>query len=168
VLKKLLHGFIFGLGFSLAIILVAWIVNTYQSSFSNKTKFVVPQEEAMSYKEMAKWRELPISEKIPKLSGAVLLRFKEGADQHMAAYVENIFTKNSSVKIPLSIGDRVEKSDYYAQKGPSRNRDGILLMYIDNPPKEIEGAYLYDNRLVAHGDMPLEVFLKKFKEANRN
>jgi hypothetical protein len=168
VLKKLLHGFIFGLGFSLAVLLVGWTFHSYQSSSPNKTKFVVPHEGGMSYKEQAKWRDLPVSEKIPKLSGAVLLRFKEGDDQLMAAYVENIFTKDSSIKIPLGIGDRVRKSDYYAQVGPSRNRDGILLMYVDNPPKEIEGAYLYDSRLVAHGDMPLKVFLKKFEEANRN
>lgn len=166
MLNKFLHGFMFGLGLSLAVLLVGWMFTTYQVSSTNKEKFIIPQEEGMSYEEKAKWRELPISKKIPKLSGAVLLRFKDEDNQLMAAYVERVFTKDSTVKMPLNIGDRVEKSDYYAKGGHSRNRDGILLMYVDNPPKEIEGAYLYDSRLVAHGDMPLEMFLKEFNEAN--
>ena len=168
MLKKLLHGFIYGLGFSVAVLLVGWMFHAYQSSPSNKAKFIVSQEEGMSYKEKAEWRELPISKKIPKLSGAVLLRFKEEDNQLMAAYVESVFTKDSTVKMPLNIDDRVEKSDYYAKGGHSSNRDGILLMYVDTPPKEIESAYLYDSRLVAHGDMPLELFLNNFEEANRN
>lgn len=166
MLKKLLHGFIFGLGFSLAALLVGWVFTTYQLSSTNKANIIPPQEGGISYEEKAKWRELPISKKIPKLSGAVLLRFKEEDNKYMAAYVESVFTKDSTLNIPLSIGDRVEKSDYYAKGSPSSNRDGILLMYVDNPPKEIEGAYLYDGRLVAHGDMPLELFLKIFKEGN--
>jgi len=168
VFKKLLHGFIYGLGFSLAVLLVGWVFTSYQLSSTNTEKFIVPQEGGMSYEEKAEWRELPIPKKIPKLSGAVLLRFKKEANNLMAAYVESVFTKDSTVQIPLNIGDRVEKSDYYAKDEPSRHRDGILLMYVDNPPKEIEGAYLYDSRFVAHGDMPLELFLKKFEEANKN
>ncbi|MFY9327341.1 MAG: hypothetical protein WAO76_04885 [Georgfuchsia sp.] len=166
MLKKLLYGFIFGLGFSLAVLLVGWMFITYQLSSSDKTKFIVPQEEGMSYEEKAKWSELPLSKKISKLSGAVLLGFKEEDNQFMAAYVDRIYTKDSAVKIPLNIGDRVEKSDYYAKDDHSSNRDGMLLMYVDNPPKEIECAYLYDSRLIAYGDMPLELFVKKFKEAN--
>lgn len=166
MLKKLLHGFILGLGFSLAVLLVGWGFTTYQLSSTNKAKFIVPQEGGMSYEEKAKWRELPISKKIPKLSGAVLLRFKEEDNKFMAAYVESVYTKDSTVQLPLKIGERVEKSDYYAKESPSSNRDGILLMYVDNPPKEVEGAYLYDSRLVAHGDMPLELFLKEFRGTN--
>lgn len=168
MLNKLLYGFIFGLGFSLAVLLVGWLFATFQFSSSEKTKFIAPQEEGVSYEEKAKWRELPISKKIPKLSGAVLLRFKEENNQFMAAHVESIYTKDSTVKMPLNLGDRIEKSDYYARGAHSSNRDGILLMYVDNPPKEIEGAYLYESRLVAYGDMPLELFLKKFDEAKSN
>lgn len=164
MLKKLLHGFIYGIGFSLAVLLAAWGFTTYQLSTTNKTKSLAHHDKEISYEERAKWRELPISEKIPKLTGVVLLRFKEEDNNFMAAYVESIFTKDSSVKLPLNIGDRVDKSDYYAKGGHFRNRDGILLMFVGNQPKIVEETYLYDSRLVTDGDMPLELFLKKFKE----
>lgn len=165
MLKKLLHGFVFGLGFSIAVLLVTWAVSTYQFSSFNNGRVALPSEDGISYEDSEKWRELPTSEKITKLSGVALLRFKEGDDMFMGAYVESIYPKISTVQLPVSVGDRVESSDYYAKEGLGRNRDGILLMYVGNPPKEIEGAYLYDSRLVAHGDMPLEVFLKRLEKS---
>jgi hypothetical protein len=145
-------------------LLVGWILTTYQLTYSDQGTLSFPQDE-MSFEEKAEWRELPISEKIPKLSGAVLLRFKEEDNQFMAAYVDSIYTNDSAVKIPLKIGDRVEKEDYYAKGGYSSNRDGIVLMYIGITPREIQGAYLYDNRLVGEQDMPLALFLEKFEKS---
>ena len=81
----------------------------------------------------------------------------------MAAYVDKTIAIDKGVQVPLAVGERVKKSDYYAKGSRSANRDGILLMYVGNPPKEMEGAYLYDSRLIAYGDMPLQVFLKKLE-----
>ena len=166
MLNKLRDGFIYGLGFSLAIFLVGWLYTTYQLSSINNAKIITHHDGGTLYEEKAEWRKLPISKKIPKLTGAVLLRFKEEDNKLMAAYVESVFTKDSAVKLPLNIGDRVEESDFYSKGGYSTDRDGILLMYVDIPPKEMEGAYLYESRLIAHGDMPLELFLKKFEGEN--
>ncbi len=167
--KKFIHGFIFGLGFILAFLLVGWISETYQSFSLGAGKLSLLSEDNISYEEKAKWRDLPVSKKIPKLSGMVLLRFKREENHFMSAYVKSVFTKNNAVKMPLNVGDRVEESDYYANtNGRSGNRDGILLMYVDDPPKEIEGAYLYGSRLVANGNIPLELFLKKFEDANKD
>ncbi|MEJ2259215.1 MAG: hypothetical protein P8X78_01675 [Nitrosopumilaceae archaeon] len=49
------------------------------------------------------WIKFAGEKKIPKLSGAALLRFKEEDNQFMAAYVESVFTKDSTVKMPLNI-----------------------------------------------------------------
>ncbi len=166
MLNKLVHGFLFGLGFSLAVVLVSWTFSSYYFSSSDETKLTLNEKEGLSYEEKAQWREVPISKRIPQLTGAVLLRFKEGEDKLMSAYVESILTKNSTIKMPLKIGDRVQESDYYAQDFPSNNRGGVLIMYVNNPPEEIEGTYLYDDRLIAYGNMPLELFFKKFKASN--
>lgn len=161
MLNKLLHGFLFGLGFSIAVMLVSWGASNFYLPF-NEQRVISKSKEGLSFKEQQKWRETSMSERMPKLTGAVLLRFKEEEDRLMAAYVDSIYTKDKEIKIPLNIGDRVHESDYYAQEPPSSNRNGILIMYVDNPPSQIEGAYLYDDNLIAHGNMPLEVFFKKF------
>jgi len=159
----------FGVGFTVAIILIFWIVSALELSFTTgTTSNSMTTGDEINYADQEKWRALPISEKIPKITGLALLRFKEGEDKHMEAYVETVLTKNNSTNLPLSIGDRVEKSDYYAKGGYSNNRNGILVLYSGSPAKEVEGAYLYDDRLVSYEDMPLEVFLKKFKNEPLN
>ena len=166
MLRKLLHGFMFGIGFAAAVALAIWVATTIQ--FSSIEKVATEESrfgrQTVPYEEQARWRELAIQEKLEEMSGAALLRFREEPDRLMAAYVDKVVTRDSSITVPYSVGDRVESSDYYAKNSPSSNRDGILLMYSGNPPREMEGAYLYQSRLVAHGDMPLEVFFGRFTE----
>ena len=161
MIKKLFQGFIFGTGFTIAVFLMIWLVNISDISFSRKP-VVHSSSEAVNYEEKANWRSLAVSARIEKASGLVLLRFNEGEDMHMEAYVEKVFAKDKSIKLPLSVGQRVESSDYYAEGGHSSNRDGVLLIYSDNPPKEMEGAYLYEDRLIALQNMPLKLFIEKF------
>jgi len=153
------------LGFSVAVLLVGWAVAFFGVSFTETSNTHTEQGEAASFIDKAHWRELPVSEKIERMLGVALLRFEEQEDKLMAARVEKIVVINNAANIPLNVGDRVEKADYYAAEGFSRNRDGVLLMYAGSPAKEMEGAYLYESRLIAYGDMPLEVFFKKLEEA---
>jgi len=162
MLKKLFQGFIFGVGFTIGIITVIGVVGVVSSKFTFTPIDSTDAEEA-SYQDQTKWRKLTLSEKIPEISGMALVRFKDGEDSHKEAYVEKILTKENAIKIPLEVGDRVEKEDYYPSVGSS-SRNGVLLLFTGNPPRKIEGAYMYEDRLIGHGDMPLEIFLKKFKE----
>ena len=166
--RKLLNGFLFGTGFTAALIIVFLIVSTLDLSFINKTSSSITTGDEANYEEQQKWRALPETEKISNISGLAILRFKESKDKHMEAYVETVLTKSNPTNLPLKIGERVKKSDYYAKDGHSRNRNGILVIYSGNPAKEVEGAFLYEDRLVSYQDMPLEVFLKKFKDNSGN
>lgn len=167
MIKKLLQGFMFGTGFTVAVILVIWIVNISDISFTSEPK-VISSEESVTFKEKVNWRNLNLTSKIEKTSGLALLRFNEGKDKHMEAYVEKVFIKDKSLKLPVEIGQRVESSDYYAQEGYSSNRNGVLLIYSGNPPKEMEGAYLYKDRLIGLQDMPLNLFIEKFDSRAEN
>lgn len=167
MIEKLLQGFMFGTGFIVAVILLVWLINVSDISFTSESK-IISSGESASFKEKANWRELDPTSKIEKTSGLVLLRFKEGEDKNMKAYADSVFSKDKSVKLPIEVGQRVESSDYYAQGGHSSNRDGVLLIYSGDPPKEMEGAYLYNDRLVGLQDMPLDLFLKKFDSGAEN
>ena len=161
MLKKLLQGFVFGVGFSLAVGLAYWIVISVQLSSLEKS-VNVSNDSSATYSEQQEWRELNETEKISKISVLVLLRFEVGSDDRRMAIVDRVIAKDSSISAPYKVGDRVEKSDYYPEGKGYNNRNGVLLMYVDSPPKEIEGAFLYGDKLVAYGDMPLDIFLKKF------
>jgi len=95
-----------------------------------------------------------------------LVRFKDGEDSLKKAYVEKILTKENSIKLPLEVGDRVEKEDYYPSAGSS-SRNGVLLIFTGMPTRKIESAYMYEDKLIGHGDMPLENLMKKFTEESK-
>lgn len=167
MIKKLLQGFMFGSGFTVAVILIAWLISFADISFTSEPR-VTSSGESVGYQEKANWMELTTSTKIEKTSGLVLLRFNEGEERHMEAYVEKVFTKDKSVNLPVEVGQRIESSDYYAQEGYSSNRNGVLLIYSGIPPKEMEGAYLYEDRLISLQDMPLNLFIEKFDAKSTN
>lgn len=167
MIKKLLQGFVFGIGFMVAVLLIISLVNLSGISFTNESK-AVNSGASEAYKDKADWRELNLTDKIEKTSGLALLRFNERENKHMAAYVEKVFTNDKSVKLPIVVGQRIEKSDYYAHEVHLNNRNGVLFIYSGNPPKKMEGAYLYNDRLVGLQDMPLNLFIEKFKALSDN
>jgi len=165
MLKKLLQGFIFGAGFTIGSIAVIAVVGVVSSKFTFTPIESTDAEEA-SYQDQANWRKLTLSKKMPEISGLALVRFKDGEDSLKKAYVEKILTKENSIKLPLEVGDRVEKEDYYPSAGSS-SRNGVLLIFTGMPTRKIESAYMYEDKLIGHGDMPLEIFLKKFTEESK-
>lgn len=165
MIKKLVHGFLFGLGFSLSVLLVMWVIGHINCQSRREAALPSIESGSTDFAEQIRWQEMSMEEKLGKLSLVAVLRFKEKENGLMAAYVDRVVAIDESASIPLAVGDRVESSDYYSRENDASNRDGILLMYAGDPPREMEGAYLYDSRLVSYGDMPLDVFLKKLDAA---
>ena len=58
MIKKLLQGFMFGTGFTVASILVVWLINVSDFSFTSEPK-IVSSGESASIKEKANWRVIP-------------------------------------------------------------------------------------------------------------
>lgn len=127
---------------------------------------MIHSEQGIGYEEKNEWNDLTIEEKIKKTSAVAIVRFRKEADELNAAYVEDIVRRDPNSKFGIKPGDRLESSDFYSQGGIARDRNGVVIFYVRNPGVEIGQSYLYDDRMVGEGDMPLELFIRKFKETN--
>ena len=140
--KTLIKGFILGIIFVLGLILVAGFLLKQNIGTSHT------YNDGVSSEDWEKWEKLSTSQRIEKTNALVLLRYKK-EDETMAAYVDKVILRNSSISPPLQTGDRVEKSDFYVTEHSSPSqRNGVLLLYIGNPLKNMEGTFLYSNDLI--------------------
>lgn len=165
MIKSFLNGIGFGFGFCLAVAVVAWAVSQFGDPIGKRIIHSSSELE-IGYEEKNKWNDLTIEEKINKTSAIAIIRFRKEADNLNAAYVEDIVRRDPNSKLSIKLGDRLEKSDFYSQGGIGRDRNGVVIFYVRNPGVEIGQSYLYDDRMVGEGDMPLELFMRKFKEAS--
>lgn len=120
----------------------------------------VDQRKAME--ERIKWQGLNDEEKIRTATAAVIVRYEKGEGLHMKAYVDKVLSRNVAQSVPYVVGSRLETEDYYSQHGRVRNRDGVVLMFGGNPINELGSIFIYEDRLSAMGNMPVEVFVNKF------
>lgn len=161
--KSFVNGIGFGFGFCLAVAVVALAVSQFKYPIGQG---MVHSEQGIGYEEKNEWNDLAIEEKIKKTSAVAIVRFRKEADGLNAAYVEDIVRREPNTKLNIKPGDRLERADFYSQGGIGRDRNGVVIHYVRNPGEEIGQSYLYDDRMVAEGDMPLKLFVRKLKEAN--
>lgn len=159
MIKLFVKGLIFGAGFAVALVAVFIIFSQYQIS-----SFTPPEGGSVSYETMNEWGDLSIAERVEKSSVVALIRFNKEPDKLNSAYVAQILKKAPSTKIDIGVGQRMEESDFYSNEG-SRDRNGVIAFYTEHSSHARGKAYLYDDRLVGSGDMPLKVFLKLFEKS---
>ena len=160
MLKKLMNGFVWGVGFSLALILIFFVAYKNFLNVKPRPAYGVDQRKAME--ERIKWQELSDEEKIRTATVAVIVKYEKGEGLHMKAYVDKVLSRSDDQTLPYSVGSRVETEDYYTQDGRVLNRDGVVLMFGGNPINDLGSIFIYDDRLSAMGNMPVEVFVNKF------
>ena len=158
--KKLMNGFVWGVGFSLALILLFFVASITFFNVKPGPAYGVDQRKAME--ERIKWQELSDEQKIRTASVAVIVRYEKGEGLHMKAYVDRVLSKSEDHALPYVVGSRLETEDYYSQAGRVRDRDGVVVMFGGNPINDLGSIFIYDDRLSAMGNMPIEVFANKF------
>ncbi len=158
--NKLMNGFIWGVGFSLALILIFFIASITFLNVKPGPADGVDQRKAME--ERIKWQELSDEEKIRTATAAVIVKYEKGEGLHMKAYVDKVLNRSADQPLAYVVGSRLETEDYYSQDGRVRNRDGVVLMFGGNPIHDLGSIFIYDNRLSGMGNMPIEVFVNKF------
>lgn len=162
MIKWFLNGVGFGFGFCLAVAIVFWALS-YIDDPSGEFVFHSSLDQEADYKERNQWRDLAIDEKIDRATAIAILRFRKEPDGLNAAYVEEIVRRDPDTELAIDVGDRLERSDFYSQGGSSQDRNGVVIFFVRNPGVEIEQGYLYDDRLIGEGGMPLQLFIEKFK-----
>lgn len=160
MIKTLIKGFVFGFGFFLAITTAGYIW-----AYISQPNTTYTHEFSRSDTLSEEWNNLSFDEKVNSSSAAAIIRYRNSEDGLQKAYIERVLKKEPSTTIDLNEGQRVKKSDFYANGHYSRTRNGTIILYTGNPAELKESLYLYNNRVSSFGDMPISVFLKKFEQS---
>jgi len=164
MLRVFLKGFVFGIGFIVAILVLGGITPYFLDIFEGSSSI----ETFESLENQKSWNDLSFDEKAQKASAIIVLRYKEADDGLMLAYVAEVHKKDSSIESLFNIGDGYSDADYYLKSDDWQRRNGVVMLLTGSPAENKNHGlyYMYDDRL-GPKDMPLEVFLKKFNQESR-
>lgn len=151
VLRTFLKGAVFGLGFGIALIGAVFVAAT----LTTKGAITI---------DGPQWSDLSAEEMASKASALYVVRFKPANEGRLEGRIAEVHKKSVAIEVAAREGDRREKDDFYSKDG-SLDRNGVLVFLTGSPASEAYTAYLYQDRIVTMGDMPLELFLRKFHES---
>ena len=157
MLKIFVKGLVFGFGLIISIIVVGYVVTSFD--------FFRPTATSVSAMDIESWNSLGDNEKIQKASAIIVIRYKQEEEGLMSAYLEEILKKDPSIEVGAKVGERVESSDYYTRPGMGQNRDGAVMFLSGSPARERSTRYLYSDRLAGTSDMPMHILRKIFAES---
>ncbi|BBB26338.1 hypothetical protein [Amphritea japonica] len=152
MIKTLLKGLIFGIGFITAIFIAGYVGLNY---FSNDLADI--------NKKLEIWNSLTEEGKIKASSAIIVVRFSEGEDNVRLASISNIYTKPSSASTDLKVGQLYPKANYYPLSN-DENRSASILLFMSDTDSPTTTWHAYNEIIPAVGNMPVELLIKKFKE----
>lgn len=173
VLKKFRDGFVFGLGFSLACVLVAYIaissneltvIDSSPSAIENPN---MPIYESYHRQEDAfnKFHELPVDEQIEMASAIAIAKYEKAPDGKMKAIIKEFLKKNEGTTIYYDIGDEYEASSFYPEE-KVRYGEGVIIFFTGSPASMRMSMTFSGDRIGGLGDMPLVLLREKCRSPN--
>lgn len=153
--KLFLKGLIWGTGFASAIVAILLLAEIFLINKYDNLGDVINLS--------SEWNSLSKEEQISGASAIAIVRYSKGTNGNMIASISNIYKDNESVVINLEIGAKYPSLDYYPKRD-SRPRSGVVVFFTGSPVKERSTLYLYEDRVLAYGDMPLDVLINLFKQ----
>lgn len=156
MIKTFIKGLVFGAGFSISVLIIFFFAKELLIK-NMEDKSTIPASHS------SEWHQLSNDEQLKKATAIALIRYSDSKDGSKIAFVEKIYT-DKSIKLDLKPGDPYSNLRYYPRKDSFRERTGVLVLFRDSPPIEQSTLYLYDDRVAAYGDMPIDIAIQKFKE----
>lgn len=165
VLRKLLEGFVFGVGFSLAVVLVAVFVTPQLIPISFRSGDVSSSIETKGFSADSKPRkpdfhELPLDEQITQASVIALTRYEPSPDGKMRAVIREFLKQDPNTIIHYKVGDEFTSGAYY----PSQGRDygeGTIIFFVGSPAAMRMSVTYSGDRIQGLADIPVALFRKK-------
>jgi hypothetical protein len=155
MLKLFFKGLIWGTGFASAIVAILFFAEIFFINQHDNSGDVINFSN--------EWNSLSKEEQISDASAIAIVRYSKGINGNMIASISNIYKDNESIVIDFEIGAKYPSLDYYPRHD-SRSRSGVVVFFTGSPVKERSTLYLYEERVLAYGDMPLDVLINLFKQ----
>lgn len=168
MLKKFRDGFVFGLGFSLACVLVAYIsISSNELTVIDTSPSATENPNMSSYESyhrqedaLNKFHELPVDEQIEKASAIVLAKYEKAPDGEMKAIIKEFLKKKDGTTIYCDVGDEYKSSSFYPEE-KVRYGEGVIIFFTGSPASMRMSMTFSGDRIGGLGDMPLVLLREK-------
>lgn len=165
--RKFLEGLVFGTGFALAFVVIAWLAVSlfvpmaFRSSelpvaMNGKGPTLAPQAQ----ESVPQFYELPVEEQIKRASVIGLARYELSPDGKKKAVFREFLKKDPNTTIYYDIGDEYPSASYYPNEGKVYG-DGMIVFFVGSPAKMTMSMSYEGDRIRGLGDIPLELLRKK-------
>lgn len=176
-MKKFIDGVVFGFGFGVAFVLVAYLgfvtlfIPKLESlagaavvSIGGKDKYEPSGSSAPKNESVSKlpFHELGIEDQIKYSSVIAVAKFQPESDGRMKAVISEILKFDKEAEFHYAIGDEYRHSSYYPKEGESRG-DGVVIFFVGSPADMRLAMSFHGDRIGGLGDMPMELFREKCK-----
>jgi hypothetical protein len=170
VLRKLLEGFVFGVGFSLAFILVAVFVTPQLMpiSFRSSDRPSPVGGQGISSAprpEQPQFHELSVEEQIKQASAIALARYERSPDGKMKAVIREFLKKDPNTVIHYKAGDEYASASFYPSEGKDYG-EGVVVFFVGSPASMRLSMTYSGDRIRGLADIPVELFRKKCEAPN--
>jgi len=158
VIQTLLRGFVFGIGFSFAVVLTGAAMVSAFRFFQNDLPAAMNDVPVTMRDD---WQGLTDDEQIALASALVIGRYEPGPDDSRVGFAKEIYADSPAVEPKLVIGAEIPGSRYYPDKHDTRS--GLILLFVEGSEHPKTTLFMYGDRIPGFGDMPLELLIKKFE-----
>lgn len=170
MLRKLFEGFIFGIGFSFACILVAVFVLPQLlpisfRSFDRPSPVASQRIASPPLPQQPHFHELPVEEQIKQASVIALARYEPSLDGKMKAVIQEFLKKEPNTVINYNVGDEYASSSFYPNPGHDHG-DGVVIFFVGSQASRRLAVTYSGDRIRGLSDIPLELFRKKCAAPN--
>ncbi len=168
--KKFLEGVVFGTGFAIAFIALAWLgvsllTSAHVSQGDSTVSFGTSRQPStpVGAESGPPFHELPLEEQIKRASVIALARYEPAPDGRKRAILKEFLKKDPETTIYYKIGDEFTSASFYPAEGSERG-DGLVIFFVGSPATMRMSMTFFGDRIPSLGDIPLELFRNKCKD----
>jgi len=161
MLRKFKDGLIFGIGFSIAVLVFSYLgfLLFTNTKWSNNTP--VPESiERINVTKEIPFHELSPEEKINRASVIALAKHEKLPNGKYAAIFKEIIKKDPSVTIYYKVGDEYPRIPNQPEIDESY-AENVLIFFTGSPATMVSSFTYSGERISNFGDMPIEVLRDK-------
>ncbi len=172
--RKFIEGLVFGAGFSISLVVIGALAlkSLVHMNFEPPAQIsheMAPQSLPAPAAESSPapfvpYQKLVVDDKIRQASIIALAEYEKQPDGTLKAVLKEILKKNPNVEFYYKLGDEYPNASQHPTHDKSVHYgDGVIIFFTGSPAMMKESITFTNGRIIAFGDMPLELFRKKCK-----
>jgi hypothetical protein len=182
MIKRFIHGLVFGTGFGLAFVAILYIgvtsvilpqvVGPEGSSFSSSSTtdnlfdVSVPKPERDSGPELKiPFGELSLEDQIRHSSAIAIAEYKLGTDGKVSAIISDVLKIEEGTTFYYEVGDEYHDASYYPRPDRSYG-DGVVIFFTGSPASMRMSMTYSGDRIGSLGDIPIKLLREKCAKPN--